>query len=284
MLRRLTSGWTDLHPSLVTSFLVVGTLTWTSAGIGGQAGPAVVLVMALTALVALCFDAMTGLVTGLAGAAGCLAATRLLGGTDATFATQAGIAGLVLLLGTIAGSTGDRIRRGRRLAARTAAGAVAPVPGSLGLMSTEDAHERLDEEITRARLHARPLSASTLRVLIHDPGLSPEDIRRARRAVARVLESELRATDIPFVSLAEGEFGVIMPETDAEAGADVLESVLILAREATFADRATGQRRHVGDVAVVQVGITDAADAEGCPRAVLDASRDEMVELPAWSA
>lgn len=284
MLRRMTSGWTDLHLPLVSAALVAGTISWSAAGLEGLAGPGVVAVVATVALLALLADAFFGIAVGLLGAA---VTVFVVTSTQphrslAEAAVHAATAVLVLVLGALAGGIGDGIRRGRRRAGRIAAGAVAPVPGSLGLMSAADAHLRLEEEIVRARLHDRPLALAVVNVTLREE-ISAENARRARRAVARVLDTELRSTDIPFAVDSEGEFGVILVETPAETAGDVLESALILARDATFADRETGERRYVGDVAFVLLGVTEISHRTRSTASALAATRDELVELPAWS-
>jgi hypothetical protein len=163
------------------------------------------------------------------------------------------------------GVAADRIRRGRRLAARSGTQAVAPVQGSLGLVSTEDATIILEDERARAELHQRPLSTAVVDVRITDFALDIEDQRRARRAVARALETELRVTDVVYVD-EEGRLGVILPETSVRAAVDVIEPALILARSATFADRGAGHRRPLAEVALVLVEVTEVvAPAEALP-------------------
>lgn len=285
MLRRMTSGWTELHLPLVAATLVAGVASWTAAGVGGPAGLAIVGVIAVVGLVALLADAFFGIVAGLLGAAATVFAITTThphrGLADA--ALYAATAVLVLVFGALTGSVGEGIRRGRRRAERIAAGAVAPTQGSLGLMSAADAHLRLEEEIIRAQLHARPLSIAAVTMATYGDELSPESLRRAQRAVARVLDTELRPTDIPFAGEKPGEFGVIMVETEAGSAGDVLESALILARDAMFADRETGERRYVGDVAFVLLGVAEVGDRVDSTESVLAAMRDDLAELPAWS-
>lgn len=285
MLRRMTSGWTELHLPLTGAILVAGMASWTAAASGGATGLAVVVVIAVVGLVALLADAFFGIVAGLLGAAAAVFAITVTHAEHllADAALHAATAVLVLVFGALTGSVGEGIRRGRRRAERTAAGALAPAQGSLGLMSAPDAHLRLEEEIIRAQLHARPLSLAAVHMTAHDDGLSPENLRRAQRAVARVLDTELRPTDVPFAGDHAGEFGVIMVETEADAAGDVLESALILARDAKFTDRDTGKRRYVGDVAFVLLGVAEVCDKVNSPESVLAATRSDLAALPAWS-
>jgi hypothetical protein len=201
-------------------------------------------------------DAFGGMLIGLVGAASFTAIHQYL--PDArplSFATQALTLGLLFLLGMSTGLVADRMRRAHRITARGADHAILPVEGSLGLLSSADAAEALTHEKARAELHHRPLTTATITMEITQPGLGPEEARRARRAVARSLETELRVTDLVYVD-AEGHFGAILPETTPEGALDVVESALMVARIASFADREVGRRTPVADVAVLAVEIT----------------------------
>ncbi|GAB2991930.1 hypothetical protein GCM10027076_32400 [Nocardioides montaniterrae] len=278
----MTSAWTDVHTPLLTTVLVTSSLIWVAAT--QQSLPAYVFIalVLLVLLVATLTDAFGGIVAGLAAAAVMVGLDRLFPHVHAeTFAAVAACVGLLMLLGVAAGTTTENIRRGRRRIAREAVEKVLPAEGSLGLLDHDDAALRLEEEMARAELHDRPLATALVHVDFTED-MDAEDMRRARRAVARVMEAELRTTDIPFVT-EHDEIGVILPESSMDAAADVLESVLMLAREVTFNDRTTGVRRHVGDVATVYVGITDLTDDEALsPETMLDATRVDRVAL-AWS-
>ncbi|MEZ5097623.1 MAG: hypothetical protein R2731_16925 [Nocardioides sp.] len=102
----------------------------------------------------------------------------------------------------------------------------------------------LEQERVRAELHDRPLTIAAIEIKLHDDQLGLEAARRARRAVARSLETELRVTDIVQCRRC-GRFGAILPETTAGAARDVLESALMSARQATFADHEVRGRRSV---------------------------------------
>ncbi|MGD9960869.1 hypothetical protein [Nocardioides sp.] len=256
MSRRLTSVWTDVHSSLLGVVVVVAVVSAVAARSGDPRFTlGTVLIAVATVMIASLTDSLGGMAVALVGGAATTAVHDLIGtGQLAGFADQAVRLGLLLIVGACAGSLGDRIRRGRRVAERVAAQAVAPVEGTLGLISFSDAQWRLEEEKLRAQLHDRPLSIAQVTVRIEDDSLSEDDRVRAMRAVARTLETELRSTDVPFV-IGEDSFGIILPESSAETANDVIEPALMLSRLATFTDRTSGERRLVCDVADVRVAI-----------------------------
>lgn len=259
MRHRLISAWTDVHVWLIltaVSLIALTSLTsWTS---GSSVFATEISLGTLVAafVVASFTDAFGGMIVGLVAAATLTATRQYLPDLPPVgFLVQAITMGLLLFLGLTSGLVADRIRRGRRIAARQGTQAVAPVPGSLGLISSTDAEWILAQERARAELHERPLTTARIEVVITDADLAGDDVRRAARAAARTLETELRVTDVVFAR-GDREFGVILPETDPESAADIIESALIVARSATFADRARGHRRPLGEVAELSVTVT----------------------------
>ncbi len=254
-----TSVWTDAHLGLITGATILAALGALAAS--GSAGPADValstLAVTLTTFVIASFtDAFGGMLVGLIASAVFTAIHQYLpDAAPMSFAIQALTLGLLLLLGMTSGLVADRVRRGRRIATRNGGQAIATVEGSLGLLTAADAELTLDHERVRAQLHGRPLTTVLIDVVITEMGLTSEEVRRARRAVARSLETELRVTDIVYLD-AEDRFGAILPETTQDAASDIVESALIVARAATFADRRAGHRRPVAEVATLDVEIT----------------------------
>lgn len=276
MIRRM-SGWTDLAVTAAAGIVVAVGLAYAAAA-ANALHPALVLGAAgLVTVLATRTDAFGGAVVGLFASAGVAGAQLLLFGVpDGGALPWVIVFALLLVLGALGGAVGDRMRRDRRRAERARETAIVPADGSLGLLREEDARLRLAEEITRARLFDRPLSAATVTVEVPDEALSRAEARRAVRAVARALESELRPTDVPFV-LDGGGFGAVLPESAPEAAADVVGSVLIAAAESTFADRTAGGRRRVGDVIRLHLGVVDASRADAdVPEAVLHTASREL--------
>ena len=267
-LRRLTTAWTDAHLWLI--IVAAGLVTLGNVATAGthetpQVGMVTIAASIAAFALATFTDAFGGLIVGLAAAALYTAMHQYVPDAHPVgFFTQALTIVLMLLVGLASGLVADRIRRGRRMAARVGSQAVAPVEGSLGLISASDAAVILDDERVRAALHERPLCQAVVEVQITDQRLREEDQRRARRTVARALEAELRVTDVVYVT-DEGHFGVILPETTAAAAQDMIEPALMLARAATFADRTAGQRRMLGDVAEVEVLVTALVSPAGQP-------------------
>jgi hypothetical protein len=235
LLGTLASGGSLSEPNVAVSTLGISILTFALASLT---------------------DAFGGMLVGLVSSAAFTAVHQYVPDAHpAGFSTQALTLGLLFLLGMSSGLVADRFRRSRRIAARTSGHAVMPVEGSLGLMSASDAAVALAHEVTRAKLHQRPLTTATVVVDFTDGSLGDEEVRRARRAVARSLETELRVTDVVYVD-DEGRLSAILPETEIDAAVDVVESALMVARAATFADRTEGFRKPVADVAVLRMELT----------------------------
>ena len=268
MWQRLTSAWTDAHLGLVAGAAILALLGMLASG-GSLTSPDVALstlgIAILTFVLASLTDAFGGMLVGLVSSAAFTAVHQYVPVAHPVgFGTQALTLGLLFLLGMTSGLVADRVRRTRRISARSGGHAIQPVEGSLGLMSSSDAALALAHEQARAELHQRPLTTATILVEITDGSLGDEEVRRARRAVARSLETELRVTDIVYVD-TEGRLGAILPETGVAAALDVVESALIVARAATFADREQGHRKPVADVAELRVELTPLVATEPEP-------------------
>lgn len=259
MRARLTSAWTDAHLWLLVaavSLIALSSLTSSTSRSTPIATAISLGTLVCAFVVASLTDAFGGMLVGLIGAAVFTAMHQYLPDlAPVGFLVQGVTLGLLMMLGLSSGVVADRIRRGRRIAARQGTHTVAPVPGSLGLMSAADAEWLLQEERARAELHGRPLTTARVEVRITDRRLAEDDVRRARRAVARALETELRVTDVVFAE-PDDQFGIILPETEPSAAEDIIESALIVARSASFADRAAGHRRPLADVADTVVAVT----------------------------
>ena len=252
---RLTSGWTDLH---VTLFLALTSLGLSASQIGQHPRDlAIAMGLIATAVVvgASFTDGMGGLVAGLAGGAASLAFQGFDGHLSGhSFGDSALEFGLIVVLGASVGASMDRVHRSKRISERLAESAVSASEGSLGLLTAADAEVRLAEERTRAELHHRPLSTARIGVTFCDGSLGVADRQRTMRAVARIIETDIRATDIPY-AIDEFTIGVILPETPHDIAADVIESTLMLARQNTYADRVHHERRTVDDVADITVEV-----------------------------
>lgn len=258
----LASGGSLTAPDVALSTLGISILTFTLASLT---------------------DAFGGMLVGLVSAAAFTAVHQYIpDARPAGFGSQALTLGLLFLLGMSSGLVADRVRRARRIASRGGGHAIRPVEGSLGLMSATDAAQALAHEQARAELHQRPLTTATILVEFSDPSLADEEVRRARRAVARSLETELRVTDIVYVD-SEGQLGAILPETGLAAAVDVVESALIVARAATFADREAGHRKPVADVAEIRVELTALQEpaAEPAAEPVVEAASPKPARTPA---
>lgn len=271
-MRKLISGWTEQHVPVALALVV--------AALGGAVAttePAPYSFLGLGALVAtvvgaLFLDAFGGLVLGVAAAAAVVLGMRLGDRwTPETFPTALALVLSLVTLGWLVGmvSAGVHARREGDAAHSSAA---TPAYGSLGLLTADVAHARLEEEVTRARSHGRPLSLVVIRVSLTDQALDPSARGAAQRAVARLVESMLRETDVPF-ALGPGEFGAILPETDAAAAWDVVGPVLDAATRAAFTVREQDERRSLVDCAELHVGLTALGDQPSPAGDLLEAAR-----------
>lgn len=156
-----------------------------------------------------------------------------------------------------------------------------PAYGSLGLLTEDVALARLDDEIVRARRHRRPLTVVVMVVTITEPDLAPRARTAAVRAVARLVETLLRETDVPF-ALEDGELGAILPETDSASAWDVLGPVLDAATRAAFTVRDDDERRSLVDCAELHAGLAvlgeQHPDAESLVRVARAQAREDEDE------
>ncbi len=275
---RLTSAWTDRHVAVALALAAAAAM-----GAVAMAEPApydvvVGVLLLLAAAAGLSTDPFGGIVSGLAAAAVAVAAKQLGGAwSPSSFATSVVTTLGLLVLGWVCGLAGGRLRtrRGDSPADPGAAGS-SPAFGSLGLLTAEYALPRLEDEMARARRHGRPLAVLLVRMYVTDDSLDDRARRAARRSVARLLESLLRETDVPF-ALTPEEIGAILPETDTVAAWDIAGPVIEAASHASFTDRETGDRRGLADSVELHaslVALTDdlsrAEDLLRAARAALD--------------
>ncbi|MFD4406193.1 hypothetical protein ACFWPH_25885 [Nocardia sp. NPDC058499] len=249
-----TPGWTEQQTGIALCAVLAAACGLLAGIESGTFGLTALGITALCALAGLVFDGFIGLVVGLVCATAAVALKRYTGiWNPGEFLPAVALAACLLALGWAAGLAGAQARRAAR-AGDTGNGISAPVYGSLGLLTGEYARLRLDEEIARAREHRRPLGLLIIRVNLDDPGLSPAARQSAGRAVARLVESLLRESDVPF-SLSEQEFGAILPDTGATTGWNVVGPLLDAAGRATFTDRSTQQRRPLSECAELQTNL-----------------------------
>jgi len=248
---------------LALALMIAAGIGWGANETGKLPPEVLVLAVGVVALGGLLADTFVGLGVGLLGAAILAASQELLNrhATDARWAYGASLV-LLVLLGAVVGTASERMRRERRRQQRAEAMAVIPAAGSLGLLGVEDAQLRLVEELSRAHRYGRPLSVVALQVRIDPQALAPDDARRARRAVARTLESGLHSTDTPFV-IDDETFGVLLPEHDADDARRLADSLVADAGSASFADRTADRRRAVREVAELEVRVRDTVSAVG---------------------
>lgn len=254
MSKGTTLGWTEQHTgvALCAVLLCAGGLL---AGL--EAGTFRLVVVGLTVLCAvasLFFDGFVGLVIGLACAAAAVVLKRYIGvWNPEEFFLATTIAVCLVVLGWACGLVGTRIRRSSR-ASTTSGGAVGPAYGSLGLLTEESARQRLEDEIGRAREHGRSLGVLMIALRFTDDTLMPDAHRSAERAIARLVESLLRVTDVPF-ALSGNEFGAILPETDSAAGWSLVGPLMDAAGRATFTNRTSEGRSNIADCAELHAGL-----------------------------
>jgi GGDEF domain-containing protein len=268
---QLTSVWTERHVPVALS-LVVAVLTGAVAAT--ELWPhnlvAVGAVLA-TVLIGLLVDAFGGLVVGLVAAAVTVADEQRAGDwSRRVFGTSVALVVGLVVLGWLVGITARGHLRSR--GSHREAIHVAPAYGSLGLLTADVALARLDEEVARARHHHRPLTALVLLVHITDDSLDEDARSAARRAVARLLESQLRETDVPF-DLGPDQLGAILPETGATAAWDVVGPVLDAASRAAFTVREDDERRRLVDCAELHAGLAVLGEELHDAESLIEAAR-----------
>lgn len=250
----LMSAWTDRHTRV--ALLVAAAVVAAAAG-AIEEPPVTVWVavaVALTASLALVLDAFGGLAVGFVVAA-LLVGVRRAAGDWGPGAFVLALVETVAILATAvaAARVGTAFRREDESGREPEAPAVEPVFGSLGLLEADTGMLRLEEEVQRARDHGRPLTLVLLQVEDDDEGLDAAERTAAHRAVARLLESRVRDTDVPF-ALARDRLAAILPETDASAGLERVGAILDGVANGRFASRSQGSDRALADAVTVTVG------------------------------
>lgn len=271
-MRTLISGWTEQHVPIALALVVAALAGGVAVVEPGQYPLIGVAAVVGTALGALFLDAFGGLVVGVGFAAAMILSRRLTDQwTTAAFRTALVLVISLLALGWLVGMIATGLR-GRPTAEPGEDGAVAPAYGSLGLLTEDVAMARLDDEVARARSHHRPLAVVVIGVYITDDGLDPMARDAAHRAVARLVETLLRDTDVPF-ALGPNELGAILPETSAAGAWDVVGPVLDAATRAAFTVRQTDERRSLVDCAELSAGLAVMTDQLTDARALLEVAR-----------
>lgn len=277
---QLLQAWSGQHARLAGLVVMVVASQTAAAFEPGHYRYLAGLVLVTTVLAALLFDGFGGIVVGVTGAAALVAVKQRTGAwTDDSFVVSLALVVGLVASGWFAGMVSSDLHN--RPLSRGVGFETASAQGSLGLLDQEAALARLDEEMVRARVHRRPLTVLLLTVeTAHD--LSAQARDSAERTIARLLETLLRDTDVPF-ALSAAEFGAILPETDAAGAYDVIGPVLDAASQAAFTVRDhAGERRKFSEVAEVSVGLASSAGGYADSDALLRAARPGPTEaLPA---
>ena len=232
------SGWTEKH-AVVAAAIVVCVV----ACLVGLLEPrpyqlVVAAIVAPVAVVSLALDGFGGFLVGLIAAAALIAMKRVAGDwVSQGFWVAFAETGVLLLGGATCGAAGTRLRPRSPARALSSSG-MDPVYGSLGLLGYDAALARLDDEVDRAARHHRPLTLVRLSVEV----TAEEGQKAALRAVARLLESRLRESDVPF-AIAPDDLGAILPETNAAAAWEVIGALVDATRDATYTVRGDEARQ-----------------------------------------
>lgn len=251
---RLTSGWTELHTTAAVAVLVICTTLLVGLTEPLPYSLVVAGAVAVTALVSLALTPLGGLTAGLAGAAAVIAAKQLTGGwTTEGFWTSLTETLAFLAVGVAVGWLGTRLRRADR-GAPASATAPSAAHGSLGLLAADVAMARLEDETDRATRYRRPLSLVVVQSRIIDPSPSAETVDAAHRAVARLLESRLRATDVLFALTAD-RLGAILVETNRAGAWQVSGPLLEAMQDTRFVTRSDGRSHDLAEVVELEIGI-----------------------------
>ena len=225
-----------------------------------------------TIVVALFVDGFGGIVVGLTGAA-VVIGVKQLGGlwTPDAFLVSVGSAAALVTGAWLAGMVSSDLH-GRTGAAGQDMGRASPVSGSLGLLGFDLALARLDEEIARANTHHRPLAVAVVEIRLTDADLDDTARSSAERSVARLLETLVRETDVPF-AMGPHLLGVILPESDPATAWEVLGRVLHAAADAAFTVRERNERLKLTDCAELHVGIVALSRRVSTAEELVEAAR-----------
>ena len=256
---RARTVWTEQH-SLV--LFCIGAAV-AAAFIGGGQTPVIgvgmIVLIVLTVGISLCVDGFVALCVGLVAAAIAVFLFKIedVWGSD-HFWTVLVAAVTMLVLCWVAGQLGSALRTiaQAKPQAGVGEGGVAPAVGSLGLLTRSSATVRLTEEIERAEAAHTPLSVWAVTVRPTDSRLDAAAVTRLKRGVARLIESQSRSSDVPFM-VSDSTVGVILPATDTAAAWDVIGPIVDAATRSTFADRATGDRRRLSECAELHSGLVE---------------------------
>ena len=232
----------------------------------------VAAVVALVAVVSLATDLFGGLVLGLAGAAALVVVKRVTGYWDSSIFWPSLVQTVALLaVGGMAGRAGRALGTSGGLAPAPTADVrpLAPVYGSLGLLPAHVALARLDEEVERARVHRRPLTLVMFVTTITEATLDPEAREAALRAVARLVESQVRVIDVPF-AVSVDQVGVILPETGWSDAWDLVGPIVDAINRAHFVVRREDRTRPLCEAVLVDVGISSSSESTSTGQRLLD--------------
>jgi GGDEF domain-containing protein len=284
-MRRLISGWTEQHVPIALALVVAALAGGVAVAEPGPYPLIGVAAVLATALGALFLDGFGGLVLGVAAAAAVVVSRRLTGQwTPEHFRTSLVLVVSLMALGWLVGMASAGIHGRRSEEADHGGEGVTPAYGSLGLLTEDVAAARLEDEVARARSHHRPLAVVVIGVHITDDSLVPMARDAAHRAVARLVETLLRDTDVPF-ALEPYELGAILPETDGATAWEIVGPVLDAATRAAFTVREQDERRNLVDCAELSAGLavmTDQLNDAGALLALArESARVKHVEAPA---
>lgn len=252
---RLTSDWTERHLQWALAMFAAtaaGSVAMLADAPYHLVGVAAVIT---TVCIALRLDAFGGILAGFAGAAVVIGVEK--GGGDWTpkvFGAALALTACLVVVGWLTGSASAGLRRPAPESDATTT--LTPAFGSLGLLTPELAMARLDEEVTRARLYRRPLTLVLVRTEITDPDLPLDALSHAHRTVARLVESLVPESAVPF-ALAPDQVGAVLPETDAARAWGLLGPIVDAAYGASFSVRDGGDRRSLVACAEVHAGLAE---------------------------
>lgn len=251
----LTPAWTERHTALTAAAGLVAAAVVVSVTEPWPATPVVATAAVLVFAGALAFEAMIGIVIALVVTAGSIALKKLadIWTPDVLVPSGAEVI-LLMLLGLCAGSAGRMIRHEER--GRAAAESdPSSVTGSMGLFSLDLGMLRLEEEIDRAVLHDRPLALLLLSFEIHlDPAWGAREREAIERTIARVVETLLRVSDVPF-AVTDVKLGAVLPETGSHEAWGVVMPILDALAGASFVVRPSGERHPLAKHTDISIGL-----------------------------
>ncbi len=276
--------WTEFRPRFALAVVTVfsaGVLVGVETGWSRVAFATVALVGISAALVR---DGYVGIVIGLVGAAALVLLKRLSGDfASRDFYVIAAQVAAVIVAPWVVGILGQHLRSALAHLAKPVVGTISPVANALGVLGADVGMFRLQEELARWQRTGEPLALAVIeaRPLAYTTGADDDAaLDDARRAMARNVESVTNDLDVVF-AIDNRTLAVVMPATDATAGAEALGRIVLVASAATFSGLVDRSRHVVAEHLAFRTALVVANRSSGRAQAFVDQALELLAGQPA---